>query len=323
MEDNLSPVDLAEMIGQPYKKRGNYVQISCYNTTAHKHGDKNPSLTIYGFDKGYFCYACSESGSNSWLLKQFGVKGNHVPNKINNPKKTPKQDTKNYKTYPLAKIWKTLPRLPESVRLGLEEKGFYGDQFEDFAGWRWHTNQIDGWGEGIFMPYTFRGTMVSARLRRISGEPRFLSLPGAKSWPYCLDKVRYPRVYVTEGCTDCLTLNFIGIPAIGIPGSTNTEAMRTLFIEAESYGCQLVAIPDNDPAGQSFLERLYKLAYEYHISLEVFRVPYGKDVNEWYCKASHYEIEDILMKHARQDDIEPKVKLINDDWLDDVMGMPT
>src|SRR5438309_1162032 len=79
---SLTAEQICEQIGQPYKRLQKYCITACYNVSAHKHGDCKPSLTVYGSGDGYYCYACGESGTESWLLKQFGVRDGAMPTMI-------------------------------------------------------------------------------------------------------------------------------------------------------------------------------------------------------------------------------------------------
>ena len=306
----LSAVEVCEQIGQTYKRLQDYCITACYNMAMHKHGDRKPSLTVYGFDKGYYCYACGESGTNSWLLKQYGVReDNYMPKNIER-KTTELQQPKIVSTDAycarLQALWEKLPLLPKEARDILEAKGFDAEAFEympnldPLAGWRWHTNQIRGWSEGIFIPYVQNGKMVTARLRRIANDdgPRFLSMPGNTMFPYYIDMaMTNKRVMVTEGETDCLTLNFLGLPAVGIPGATSGTAIARLIEQALCYGTELVVIPDNDEAGEKFAHRMLMEGYENKVAVSRAKVPFGKDVNEWFLNATNEQLNAFLERY--------------------------
>lgn len=315
--DTLCAQELCLMIGQPFKRRRDYCIIRCYNLGAHKHDDQRPSLVVYGYERGYFCFGCNESGTNSWLLRQYNARDGRSY-KVNNqqPKPVPQSKktavaTDEY-TARLMTLWMTLPELPDKARTALEAKGFAPDMYEVMgsdslpvmpygSAWRWHTNQVRGWGEGIFIPYMYEGKMITARLRRLDSDPRFLSMPGNTVWPYNLDAVvRNNRVFVTEGETDCLTLNFSGapLPAVAIPGATVGTAITKLMETAQNYCTQLVVLPDNDEAGKKFAERLEQLGWDYKVSVKVVQVPFAKDVNEWYQQATHEQVQAFYEQFA-------------------------
>lgn len=310
--DDYDAVMVATAIGVPYKQHGRTCTISCYNTAAHKNGDRKPSLVIYGLDKGYYCFACGESGKNSWLLKQFGVRDDepYIPApRIKRPAPVePKLETSSdeYCRW-LQALWEQLPPLPERAVTAMARKGFSQDMLETMsllsqplAGWRWHTNEIEGWSEGIFIPYIVDGKMVTARLRRLeSSGPRFLSMPNNSMYPYNLDALNTSEtVLVAEGETDCLTLNLLSdtIPAIGIPGATSGNAMRRLIAKAREKQTKLLIVPDNDEAGTRFALKMLTMATEANLQSDVLHPPLAKDINEWYLHAHRIEIDEFVFK---------------------------
>lgn len=319
-ESDLTAEQVCDKLGVTPKRFGALLKIPCYNTTSHSNGDTNPSLTIYDYNRGYFCFSCSESGSHSWLFKKFGIDdGRYVQHERQNKKVTarPVQQApeKDYKTYPLEEIFEQLEGLTPDESQVLEAKGFPWQRWES-VGWRHHAGQIAGWPQGIFIPYYVDGKLVSARLRNLTGQPRFLGLPGGASFAFQLDKMTSDRVYVCEGETDCLTLNFLGFPAVGVPGSTNNPGIKQIVDKAATTGARLIVVPDNDEAGQKFLDRIRAAAFDKFVAVDVFVVPGYKDVNEWYCAVGQEAFEAAIYAH-QGDDIftEPPVNLTQETLL--------
>lgn len=306
---------LIGVLGVDHKRFGALLKIHCYNANFHNNGDNNPSLTVYGGTRGYYCYACGENGSNSWLMKQFGIEDPKYAKKnktyssgVSRPANTqPKEPTKkNYKVYPLDDIYKTLAGLPPEATEVLEAKGFPWQRWENDAGWRWHENQIEGWGRGIFIPYIVDGTIATARLRMLEGNPRFKSLPEAESFPFQADNLKNnERVYVCEGETDCMTLNFLGYPAVAVPGSTLVEPIRKICEMAAANGTKLIVVPDQDKAGQEFLARVRLQAFDHGVAIDEFQIPVFKDMNEWFCAEGEENVDFALMRHANSDPFAP------------------
>jgi len=69
LKRSIQITDLAKGLGLMIRGR----QARCYNTTAHKHGDRNFSLGLDTKTNRYKCFACGEAGSIIDLYKQ--VKG--------------------------------------------------------------------------------------------------------------------------------------------------------------------------------------------------------------------------------------------------------
>jgi Toprim-like len=319
----MTAAELCAIIGQQPRREGGVLKIHCYNPSAHKNGDAHPSMTVYGYkdgkDSGGHCFTCgAHASTNSWLLKEYGVREAHyMPTKTEQLKKIerekPLMELPDWYTDRLMKLWESLPPLPPAAKEHLAKKGFEPELFEEMpgmpygSGWRWHTNQVKHWGPGIFMPYMFNGKMVTARLRTLKGDK--LSLKGNEgnkvdkhpSWPYNLDAVMtHKRVFVTEGETDCLTINFVqqDVPAVGIPGATSGVAIARLIEYAACYNTHLIVVPDNDEPGREFVKRIRKLAWEYRLAVDVADVPFGKDVNEWYQQTSPEQLQAFFDRYS-------------------------
>lgn len=309
---NMDAVQVAETIGQPYKRSGNYVMTACYNAAGHKNGDRKPSMAIYGLQRGFYCYSCGVSGTNSWLLKEFGVRpDNYNPVIIDRPVAAPEPEnpllTSDVYKVRLKALYDSLPELPEQAIEMMEAKGLFHDMFADVETlgaemqWKWHTNQVRGWGEGIFIPYVEDGEIITARLRIVNpkpDQPRFLSMPGNTMHPYNLDVVmKHDAVFVTEGETDCLTANMMELPAVAIPGATSGKAIARLIAKAQEYNTRLIIIPDNDEAGEKFARRMLLEGYAAKVAVDVIAIPFTKDLNDWYNKASGEQLSEFVAKN--------------------------
>jgi len=315
-----APVDICEMLGQPYKRSGGYCVTACYNVAGHKNGDRKPSMAVYGYERGYYCFSCGVSGTNSWLLKQFDARDeNYQPKVIVRPtmpvvEANPLLESSEYSDRLLA-LYNSLPELPQDAIEMLEAKALFHDMFDDLStlspnmAWKWHTNQVRGWGAGVFIPYVQDGKMITARLRVLNpreGSPRFLSMPGNTMHPYNMDAVtRYKTVFVTEGETDCLTAALLELPAVAIPGATSGKAIARLIARAQEYGTRLIVIPDNDDAGEAFARRMQLAGADFKVAVDIARVPFKKDLNEWYKVATG---EQLTAFTTRWKPSSPKVK---------------
>ena len=267
--------EVAQQLNEEYFKSYNYVKIRCYNTQFHNNGDSDPSLVIYDEDRGYYCFACGVSGSHEWLMKQFGIEGRRKY-----VKRAPKP--KQYKQYDFKAIESKLdPLSKEYVNTMQNSKGIHAKVLNKL-GWATHNNQVSGWGIGMYIPYRFEGRTVAARIRLPNGPIRFKSLPGGESFPYMLDNAKKPLCYVCEGETDAITMSMNGFPAVGIPGATNSQAIRKLVAVAKEYNTTLCIVPDDDKAGRDFFERVMNMAAKEDLRIDRLGVRRGKDANEWY-----------------------------------------
>ena len=89
---------------------------------------------------------------------------------------------------------------------------------------------------------------------------------------------------ICEGIPDALTAAQAGLDAVAVLGAQAPDrvvAMR-LATHAEATGHPLIAIPDNDPAGHTWAERLTDLLADHGHDLTIVELPgEGLDLNSW------------------------------------------
>src|SRR5262245_45360031 len=161
---------------------------------------------------------------------------------------------------------------------GLPEPWLQSHGLKDLPGGGIAISYLDAGGKELF-----------TRKRGVPGSPkRFDHPPGVNLQPYGLHQLAdldsTGVLHVTEGESDCLTLWYHNIPALGLPGSSsyNTLEAEHLAGVTELWVCQ-----DGDAAGKSFVEglarRLDEIGYEGRA--QAVHMPDGvKDVNELYCR---------------------------------------
>lgn len=266
--------EVANAIGEDYRQGYGLVRVGCYNTQFHNNDDNDPSLVIYDGDRGYYCFACGVSGSHEWLMKQYGIESS-VPRGPRMVK------PKSYKEYDFNDIQRRLKPLKDEYVSIMKAKGI-SEAVLRRLGWYSHNDEVPGWGKGMYIPYRFEGKTVAARLRMTTGMIRFKSLPGGESFPYMADNAKKKYCFVNEGETDAITMAMNGFPAVGIPGATNSTSIKKLVAIAKEHNTTLCVVPDNDKAGNDFADRIMNACFKEGVKLDRLKVPYGKDVNEWY-----------------------------------------
>lgn len=135
----------------------------------------------------------------------------------------------------------------------------------------------------IAIPYPHLTGLWQTRYRNpgVDG-PKYWAAPGSGTHLYNPLRLgpNADVVWFTEGEIDCLTLVYLGLPAIGIPGATIGarfhKSWKTLYDEAE-----VVVAFDNDEAGQGAAE---KLAAAFAPHSHLFVPPDGMDINEWWIE---------------------------------------
>jgi len=143
----------------------------------------------------------------------------------------------------------------------------------------------------LTIPYiTASGDVVALRYRTMTGqEPKYLSAAGTQTHLFSVTSLLADSdtVVVTEGEIDAMTLNQIGIPAVGVPGARAFKPHFPLLFE--DFDRVLIAC-DGDQAGREF-GRL--VSDQIHGAIAV-HMPEGQDVNSVYVSSGEDELKSLL-----------------------------
>lgn len=137
----------------------------------------------------------------------------------------------------------------------------------------------------LSIPYLTNSGPVNMKFRCIKyhdckaiGCPKYIAWPGLDSNIYGVQAYSQAEdfICVTEGELDALTLNMLGIPAMGIPGASNWKPHWTRVLEDFST---VFVMSDGDKPGQEFAKRLIA-----EVGAVNIKMPEGEDVNSMYLK---------------------------------------
>lgn len=143
----------------------------------------------------------------------------------------------------------------------------------------------------LAIPYiTASGDIVAIRYRSLdSKEPKYLSAAGTEAHMYSVTSLLADSdvVVITEGEIDAMTLNQIGVPAVGVPGAKAWKPhFHFLF---EDFDRVLIAC-DGDQAGREFGRMV---ADQVNGAIAV-HMPEGQDVNSVYVNSGEAELRTLL-----------------------------
>lgn len=258
------------------------------------HEDRNPSAQIFKND--WFVNCLSNCG-RFHVSKAFPElrRNSDRPTYYPQPKPAPKRkidplDLTNKSKYDLMYEWLNLPFIRD-----IEEfKGIPVDVLE-VLGWRFTDGEL-GLGVGYFIPYwdVNKDTIPFAQVRHLKGERRFTFLPNAEPTLYGTWNLakRTRQIMIVEGASDCVTLEYLGIPWIGVPSSSSTKLVEQLGVFANAHDLYLIYGGDNDEAGDKLRYALDNVAH-----YRVHQPP--KEYNDWneyfnavgYDEAQQYAME--------------------------------
>lgn len=129
----------------------------------------------------------------------------------------------------------------------------------------------------LAIPYLVTTGPVDIRYRAIrpGDEPKYKSRPGSHVRLFGVKAltVHSDTIVLTEGEIDCITLNQIGVPAVGVPGANAwKDHWRLLFADYDN----VLVVCDGDQAGRDFGKRMA----ERIDGAQVVHLPDGADVND-------------------------------------------
>lgn len=132
----------------------------------------------------------------------------------------------------------------------------------------------------LAIPYLTTSGVVDIRYRVINGDgPKYLSRPAAKTHLFGVTALLKPSpvLVLTEGEVDCMTMNQIGVAAVGIPGANAwKDYWRLLFLDYD----EVIAVCDGDQAGRDFGKKVA----ERIDGVSVVHLPDGTDINDLFVK---------------------------------------
>lgn len=132
----------------------------------------------------------------------------------------------------------------------------------------------------LAIPYLTATGVVDIRFRSLYGEePKYLGLPGSTTRMFSAYSTLTSSdfIAVCEGEIDTITLNSIGIPAVGVPGVSNWKQHFAKILQDFD---RVYVFADGDKPGQDFAK---KVSHELR-NVTVIQMEENEDVNSTFCK---------------------------------------
>lgn len=252
-DDDFTEADVVRCLDQAglkWKDGSRYLLTQCPT-----HDDKNPSAQLFKDD--WFVNCLGPCGRYH-ITKAFPELKPWKPGKYVSPKKKARTEAVKYGDFNLYYDWLDLPNIPRDHQ-------FKGIPLEtlDKLGWRYTDGGL-GMGTGYFIPYfdAKREDIPFAQVRHLEGERRFTFLKDARPNLYgAWNLANARKIFIVEGCSDCATLDYLGIPWVGMPSASSAELVKELGVYSKEMGIRLVYAGDNDEAGNKLRSALDEVTH--------------------------------------------------------------
>ena len=252
--------DLMEQVGVDVPNRQGWVSVKC-----PFHDDSTASARLSDEEERFFCHGCGVKGTTDQIVELLKTEGIEVELTIAPPPKGKKVVSK--------VMSPTARKSLEDAIHDYVDQGKDSSEFQKYWAGRGFTKEdalayqvgyVDRpkAGHELFrgrmcIPYLTPTGAVTARFRSIDGtEPKYMGIPGHATKLFGATSIANPFnevIVITEGEIDAITLQKVGIPAVGIPGATNWKPHYNNLFEGFTH---VWVVGDGDRAGREFIERV-------------------------------------------------------------------
>ena len=269
-------------IGSKYK---------CPNAIAHKHGDKNPSMSWDPNALQFHCFTC---GMNIDLYGYYREHLNYTHQEVIREL----LGTVDYKTTSMEKgrdtfkegLKKIQPITQECIDY-IKKRGISEDTIKYFK-----LMSHDG---QIAFPYFRFETVTGYKLRKPlkdPGKPKMTSLTGSK--PYLFNAknvIPGEELIICEGEFDCMVIHQCGYPNVVSVGA-GANSMGALVEQAKEFlnsFKSLIIVSDNDEAGSN-MDKYFMEQFRDKVKLIDKKLYTRKDINEEFVLKGKASVEELI-----------------------------
>jgi len=269
--------------GIPLDKKG--TKYRCFNTQAHRHGDKNPSMSWDAEALQFYCFTCGEkidiyryykefeNLSHKEIMNKQGIRSGAKPVK----KKTSFEHDK-------------LTELTEKQIKYLEKRKLKQETWLYFK-----LKDING---DIAIPYYQDEKLTGIKIKNMKKDnPKYYSAKGSNFGLFNKDNIRDTSMLIlTEGEFDSMIIHQSGFNSVVSVG-TGANSLSKILKQEKNFLNKfnsLIVIGDNDQAGQE-MERNFLEEFGSKVNFPSKEQFKGcKDINEVYYKYGPEQIKNLI-----------------------------
>jgi 5S rRNA maturation endonuclease (ribonuclease M5) len=249
----------------------------CPNTSAHKHGDKNPSMS---WDRNLLQFHCFTCGLNIDLYGYYKNHLNYTHQEILRElltevdyKKTSMETKRNEFDSCISDINSITQECIDYIKL----RSITEDTIKYFG--------LKSYKGNIAFPYTRYETITGYKLRKPiknPGQPKMTSIPGSKPYLFNSQNVDMAdELIICEGEFDCMVIHQCGYENVVSVGA-GANSLSVLIEQAKDFinsFTYIIVVSDNDESGKN-MDMFFVNEFKEKVKLINKELYHGNDINE-------------------------------------------
>jgi twinkle protein len=263
----------------------------CPNSYAHRHGDRNPSMSWDNKALQFHCFGC---GMNIDIYGYFREHLNYTHAEVAKElqdkidyKQTSMQKNRDIFQSELKHITPITEECIEYIKLrGITEETINKFNLKSYNGL-------------IAFPYYRYETLVGYKTRKPvknPGTPKMLSVAGSKPYLFNAQNIEFTdELIICEGEFDCMVISQCGydnVVSVGA-GANSMTALLEQAVEVFEKFQSLIIVSDNDEAGQN-MDRIFLERYKDKVKLIDKNLYANKDINEEYVLSGKDKVIELI-----------------------------
>lgn len=262
----------------------------CPNTLAHKHGDRDPSMSWHNQASQFYCFACGMK------IDLYGYYKEHLNYSHNEIVYELLGESRNDKFEQERKTFtdriKDVTRLTGECEAYIESRGITKETIQKF--------KISSYQNNIAFPYYKFEQVIGYKVRKPiknPSKPKMTSIPGSKPYLFNFQNLddNFDELIICEGEFDCMIIyqcGFHNVVSVGAGANSLSSLIEQSKEFLEKYN-NLIIVSDNDDAGSNMDEQFGKV-FGSKARLIDKTLYTTNDVNAEYFKHGKEKIADII-----------------------------
>lgn len=264
----------------------------CPNNLAHKHGDRDPSMSWDSTAMQFYCFACGMK------IDIYGYYREHL-NYSHAEVMRELLGSLNYKDTAMQKSrdifleeYKKVVSITEESIKYINDRGINKETISHF--------KLGSYNGMIAFPYYRYESVVGYKIRKPlknPGKPKMLSITGSKPYLFNIQNIEIhnPELIICEGEFDCMVIyqcGFSNVVSVGSGANSLTSMLEQAKGFLEKFE-SLIIVSDDDISGQEMDRKMVEMFGD-KAKLIDKKLYTMKDINDEYLKYGKHKVMELI-----------------------------